>query len=94
MNIFSTLLQHIWAPLFLVVVVMGAWLTGRRSGKHQGKVNAEVESYKKMLKQQDTTTNRIMNDMEAVHDVQESDNHLNDTDARKRMRQSRHHNDQ
>lgn len=94
MTIVSTWLQHIWAPLCLVVVVMGTWLAGRKSGKHQGKVNAEIESYKKTLKQQETTTNTIMNDMEAVHDVQEADNHLSDTDARKRMRQSRHHNDQ
>lgn len=93
MNLFSGVWQSILGITAVVVAVAGAWWSGRASGKRYEQAKAEVAFYRQRLKQQETASNAFIDQVEIMNEVQDSDDNLDNADARMRMRQSTYHRD-
>lgn len=93
MNLFSGWWKDIIASFLMVIVVGLTWLAGKKTGQRQEKFETELNNSLIDLEQQREEAHNVSEKMEIMQNVQDYNAHLNDADARKRMRQSSFHHD-
>lgn len=98
MSTLLALFSGSWHGLAAIGVVLAAlvasWFGGKKIGKVQQKARSDVTAAREEADRVAVVANKQAQDIKAVKNVQDSNNVLNDDDARSKLRDSSYNNQQ